>query len=64
MSSVSDMTFARNQRKACTQIQIVNDTVAEKPEYFYVFLRPKGGVKFRPELASVKIIDDDSKYSV
>ena len=63
MSSVSDMTFARNQRKVCTQIQIVNDTVAEKPEYFYVFLRPKGGVKIRPELASIKIVDDDGKYT-
>lgn len=62
MSSVLDMKFARNQRKACTHIQIVNDTVAEKPEYFYVFLLPNGDVKISPDLASVKIVDDDGMY--
>ena len=64
VSSVSDMNFVQNQSKACTQIHIVNDTVAEKPEYFYVFLLPNEGVKLRPDLASVKIVDDDGKYSM
>ena len=61
VSTASDMTFSKDQLKACTRIQIINDAVAEEIEYFHVFLTPQSGIKVHPNLASVKIIDDDGK---
>ena len=61
VSSVSEMTFTGGQRRACTRVQIVNDVIAEKTEYFHIYLTPKPGVKINPNLASVKIIDNDGK---
>ena len=63
-SSVSEMTFTGDQRKSCTQIQIIDDRVAGGTEYLHVFLQQIDGVKLDPNLASIKIIDDDGKLVV
>ena len=62
LPSTSDMTFIGDQKKVCARVQIVNDVVAEKVEYFHVFLFPKLGVRINPNIASVQITDNDGEW--